>query len=410
MSLFKRTLAALITAVLIPMATLASNVTGTIALPNTALKLSNGTISMVLSDAFGKPTSAVQAGSFVIASSTVSCYTSTDGTVVGIPNPLVAPLAAAQAASGSLSGTYYVKITYYDASSHESLVSPVSTVLVSGPNNEIVITPPALRPASATGYKIYASTTLGSETLQATQSSFTSFTLTALTSGAAFPSTNNSVCSVTFNDILIPYGTTYRTNLVDANGSQIAGFPQSWYLAGTSYDLSTGYPIAPSSLQTRFPNPVLQNPSSNAQQSVGSPVTFNGYNVTAGSLTLPNNPSPPASAVGKTVIYTDNSGVAKICVNGVSCISITALSNGWSYSSPTVTLLTSTDRVVVGASTVGDFSAAPTYNGAIIGTNFIYATANSTSNTSVIGMGYNSALGVMELASDHTGAAGNRAH
>ena len=127
MSLFKRTLAALITAVLIPMATLASNVTGTIALPNTALKLSNGTISMVLSDAFGKPTSAVQAGSFVIASSTVSCYTSTDGTVVGIPNPLVAPLAAAQAASGSLSGTYYVKITYYDASAHESLVSPGGT-------------------------------------------------------------------------------------------------------------------------------------------------------------------------------------------------------------------------------------------------------------------------------------------
>lgn len=342
MSLFKRIVAVLLGASLGAGVATASNVTGTVALPNTSLRLANGTFSLTLNQ------SAIAAGTFSITASTVNCYTSSDGTVVGIPNSLASPTAAAQAAAGSLSGTYSVKVTYY-GSGVETLASPTRSVLVTGPNNSILVTAPTLHPATATGYKVYAGLTVGSETLQATTSGWGTTTLNALVSGAALPSSNTSVCSLAFNDTLIPTGTKYRVNLVDANGTQVAGFPQDWALYGSSVDVTNGYPIAPANLQTRFPNPILQNPSSNAQQSVSSPVTLNGYALTAGSLLLPNNAAPPATSAGRTVIYTDNSGVAKICQNGAACVNLLGSSGGWSLNGTDILESVITNSVVLGA-------------------------------------------------------------
>lgn len=311
-------------AMLIPMAVLAQTtfISGTIALPNTSLPLANGTLTLSLSDAFGKPTSAIIAGSFAIAGKTLTCATDSNGNVVSINNPLVPAIATAQAAAGSLSGTYYVAIDYYDSLGHRTLPSTPVAVLVSGPNNSILVQPPIVQPATANGYEIFLGTTPSNITLQLTVGGFVNETLNTLLSGTTPPVTNATVCALYFNDVLIPYGTTYKTNLLDSNGTQVAGFPQSWYLSGSSVSVSIQYPIAPSALQTRFPNPILQNPSNNSQQSVASPVTTNGYPLTSGALILPNNSNPPATTVGETIIYTNNLGATQICQNGAACAPI----------------------------------------------------------------------------------------
>jgi hypothetical protein len=122
---------------------------------------------------------------------------------------------------------------------------------------------------------------------------------------------------VTFNDTIIPTFTFYRVAATAADGSSVPGFPQNWYLAGTSVDVSNGYPLAAVGQQTRFPTPLLANPSSNAQQSVASPVTLNGYALTAGAILLPANASPPACTGTTSLIYTDNStGEIQFCQNG----------------------------------------------------------------------------------------------
>jgi hypothetical protein len=71
----------------------------------------------------------------------------------------------------------------------------------------------------------------------------------------------------------------------------------------------------------RFPTPLLANPSSNAQQSVASPVTLNGYPLAAGSILLANNSDPPTCAAGGVTIYSSGAGALTIC-EGVTAITV----------------------------------------------------------------------------------------
>ena len=72
----------------------ASNVTGTITTA-TGSPVSNGTLTFTLNQA------GIQPGVFNVVSSPISCYTSTNGAVVGVPNPVVAPAVTGSTASGS---------------------------------------------------------------------------------------------------------------------------------------------------------------------------------------------------------------------------------------------------------------------------------------------------------------------
>lgn len=198
----------------------------------------NGTLSFTLSQ------SAMSPGVGVLATTPVNCYTSNTGAIVGVPDPVVAPSVTASTASGSLpSGTYYVKIAYAGAGG-TSAASPESTVVLGG-TGTLTVANPVLQPAAATGYRVYISTTTGTETLQGTVTGWSSYQQSSTLTVGATPSTNSSTCAVAFSDELIPTTTWYQVNLVNSQGTQISGFPQNWCLfggSGGSVNVSLGWP------------------------------------------------------------------------------------------------------------------------------------------------------------------------
>lgn len=231
--------------------------------------VANGTFGFVLSQP------AILSGTASLVTSQVNCYTSTVGQVVGLPDPLALPILSTNTASGTLaSGTYYVKLTYFNASG-ETTAGPEGSVVLSALGT-VIIGSPVLQPASATGYKVYIGSSSGTETLQFSVSGFGQYQQTApLVSGAALPVSNTSVCSIAFSDTLVPTGTSYRVSLTNKNGSPIAGFPQTWCtyggLSGT-INISNGAPTGNCSTNGVFyPTPIYSN-----QQNGGGTQSING--------------------------------------------------------------------------------------------------------------------------------------
>lgn len=238
--------------------------------------VANGTLQLQLSQLVVSP------GSYTVAPQLVTCYTSTDGSVVGSANPLTTPTGTAQTGTGTLAaGVYFVKLTNYDsATSTETLAGPEAQFTLASAG-QIVINSPAVIPSGVTGYRVYIGTSSGTETLQGSALNNANYTqAAALTSGAALPSSNTTACVYFGNDAGIPSGTYYTATLTDANQNVISGFPKNWYLTSTSLDVSAIQPLGyPPSVS--FPAPVLTNPAQPYVQSIGSPISLNGYSVTA---------------------------------------------------------------------------------------------------------------------------------
>jgi hypothetical protein len=117
-----RWLCGLVVLVILAMATCAKANAGTIAgniQTATGAGVTNGTLGFTLSQ------SAVLSGTATLVTQTSSCYTSTGGTVVGLPDPLVLPSTSTNTASGTLpSGTYYVQLWYVNGAGTNSLAGP----------------------------------------------------------------------------------------------------------------------------------------------------------------------------------------------------------------------------------------------------------------------------------------------
>src|SRR6185312_8346918 len=247
---------------ILPSLSFAGSITGQITTA-TQGPIANGTLTLTLTQ------SAVLAGSSLVATTSVACYTDALGNVVGEPTPIVAPTVSTNTSSGTLAaGTYYVKFTYYDGSG-ESAPS-VEKVIILSSQGTLLTTPPVRQPASATGWKVYIGTSSGAETLQSTQVGFTSTyqQSSSLAAGSALPSSHTTVCKVVFNDQLIPSFTGYNVSFSSSSGSLVSGFPQRWYLQGGAsgtVNLSNGTPLY--SGVTQYPQAIVTNPAGNGQQS-----------------------------------------------------------------------------------------------------------------------------------------------
>lgn len=238
------------------------------------LTASNYTISFKLSQM------GFIAGTGVFITPTTFCATSTDGTVVGLPNPLV-PSVVTPAFSGSLPpANYYIKYAFYSNAGTITLVSPETVANLTGTGELFVAPPISGIPAGAVGMKVYIGTTSGSETLQGVTVGNTVYTQsTALVSGAAMPATNNTVCAQVANDAIWPVGTGYNVSLIDSSGNTLPGYPMMWQLLGpnTAINLANGLPYYHGVVT--YPVPILASPLNHSAQSISGPLSLTSYNL-----------------------------------------------------------------------------------------------------------------------------------
>jgi hypothetical protein len=254
----------------------AGTVTGQIQFASSGRGVPNGTLTFNLTQA------AIVAGQGTVVTSGVNCYTDALGNIVGLPNPLTAPSLSSNGSGSLPAGNYFVRTTWAN-SSGESVASPERSI-VTTLAGALVVQVPANPPANATQWKIYVSTATGTETLQSTQAApFVTYSQsTALVSGAALPAANTSTCSLRFNDELQPSYTGYNVTFTTTSGASIPGFPQKWYLAGGTVNVSNGTPLYSGTVV--YPQAVLTMPAGNALQSISGPLSLGGFKLSTSNV------------------------------------------------------------------------------------------------------------------------------
>lgn len=247
----------------------AGTLTGRFTLPNSTLPAAHATLTLRLSQAGIVP------GSSALVPSPVVCYTTADGAVTGLPDPVAPPALTASQGNGSLpAGAYFVEVTTYN-SSGESLPSPEAVAVLPAPG-ALAVAPPPLPPGAS--YAVYIGTSSGAETRQAIAGPAPYLQSAPLAAGVPPPSANTSPCQFTFNDAILPAPTYYIATLTDGSGDTYAGFPQDWYLTGTTADVSQIYPLA-TPLPIHFLTPIFANPATGVAQSLNSSLNLNGYSI-----------------------------------------------------------------------------------------------------------------------------------
>ena len=222
-----------------------------------------------------------------VVSSAVTCATSSDGSVVGIGNPLVKSVVGAMPGSGTLpAGKYYVTFTFYDFTGKETLKAPETLTQLTGTGRLSVAVPVNGIPTGAAGMRVYIGAASGTETLQGQTAGSANFLQSIpLLAGAALPATNTTACGIVANDALWPTGTGYNVALTDSSGNSLPGYPMMWQLMGpgTTINLSSGLPYYNGIVM--FPTPILASPLNHGTQSISGPLNLGVYGLTAGSVT-----------------------------------------------------------------------------------------------------------------------------
>jgi len=314
--------------ILSSVASFAGTVSGTLMGPS-GLPVKNGVLGFTLQQA------GLAIGSGGIAALSANCYTSSDGTVVGLPNPLAPPTIAVNYGSGTLpGGTYYVETAYYTTMSTATLPSPEATMLLTSSGSFSVAAPAGGVPPGAAGFIVYVSTTSGGESAQGeTATSSGSFVqnVPLVGTGATPVGANNTVCSIAFNDTIIPY-TGYTVSLLSSSGNAYPGWPQAWQLNGGpngTVNLSNGAPLWNGTVI--YPMPVLSQPLNHGPQSIAGPLNMTGYDVVnAGAVGV--GTSTPAWPVDVENGYI-NTNLGYLVAGGAGSMGQCLVSNG-SYFGP----------------------------------------------------------------------------
>jgi hypothetical protein len=301
-------------------------VSGTLMGPS-GLPVKNGTLK------FGLQQAGLIVGSGSVVPTTASCYTSTDGSVVGLPNPLTLPSVSITYGSGTMAaGTYYVMFTFYDAAFNRTLASPELQVQLTG-TGSLIIAPPATFPANATGITVFVGTVSGAETGQGNTVGPTQvFTQneTPVVMPTLLPAVNASPCTIAFNDTIIPYS-GYNVSLLSSSGNAYPGWPQSWQLNGGlngTVNISNGAPLWNGTVI--YPQPILAQPLNHGPQSIAGPLNMTGYNLlNVGDLGI--GTSTPAWPIDVENGYI-NSNLGYLVNGGAGTTGQCLVSNGSSFS------------------------------------------------------------------------------
>jgi hypothetical protein len=261
------------------------------------------------------------------------CATSTNGAVVGVPNPLAAPPVTTGFTGTLPAANYFVKVAFYDATGNVTLVSPERQIALGSTGRLIIAAPVGGMPAGAVGQRVYISTSTNAETLQGSSTGSASYIQSIpLVTGANPSATNTTICKQIANDAIWPSGTGYTVALTDPSGNTIPGYPMQWQLMGpnTTINLSNGLPYYHGVVY--FPTPILASPLNNALQSIAGPLSLSGYNlIQVGAIGLCT--SLPAWGVddeceGDNAIINANGGYL---YNGLAPLNHLLVGNGTAY-------------------------------------------------------------------------------
>lgn len=216
----------------------------------------------------------------VVVSAPVTCATTVDGTMVGVLNPLQPPQLSTSFSGTLAAGNYFVQVAWYDAAGHLTLPGTEVKKQLTATGSLTVSLPANGKPQNAVGMKVYIGSSSGGETLQGTTTGTAAYTQSsALTSGAAVPTTNNTLCQVAANDAAWPTGTGYRVTINSSNGTVMPGFPSQWQLLGpgTTINVSNGLPLYNGNVT--YPIPILARPYNHVEQSISGPLSLTHYNL-----------------------------------------------------------------------------------------------------------------------------------
>jgi hypothetical protein len=238
------------------------------------------------------PLYAQNGASGLIVNNAVNCATSNDGTMVGIGNPLAAPITATVFSGTLPAGTYYVEFSFYDFLGHETLASPEGSIVL-GSSGGITVNPPTSGiPAGAAGMRIYIGVTSGSETLQGASAGDGSFTQSVplnLTSSSP-PPVNSTLCMIVSNGAVWPVGTGYNVSVADSSGNTFPGYPMEWQLAtpGVQINVSNGLPYYHGVVM--YPTPLLASPLNHSTQSMAGSFSTGSYPIYTGGIVAGGQP------------------------------------------------------------------------------------------------------------------------
>jgi hypothetical protein len=253
----------------------AGTVSGVILGPS-GLPIKNGTLTFTLQQA------GLMVGSGSVVPTSASCSTSTDGSVVGVPNPLSLPSTSILYGSGTMAaGIYYVAYVFYDSQSNRTLGSPELQVQLTS-TGSLIIAPPASFPANAAGMTVYVGTVSGAETGQGNTVGPTQVfdqSETPVSTSYSVPTSNATVCSMAFNDTIIPYS-GYNVSLISSSGNAYPGWPQAWQLNGGlngTVNVSNGAPLWNGTII--YPQPIMAQPLNHGPQSISGPLNLSGYDL-----------------------------------------------------------------------------------------------------------------------------------
>jgi len=263
-----------------------------------------------------------------------------------MPNPLQIPTTAASYGSGTLpGGTYYVEYTWY-GNNYETLPSPEFQVLLTGTGQFTFAPPSGGIPANATGMKVYVGLAHGGEVAQSQTigtASYTQSSPVVLGAGGP-PSINDSVCSIAFNDTIIPYS-GYNVSLTSSTGNAYPGWPQAWQLNGGlsgTVNVSQGAPLWNGVVI--YPAPVLQQPLNHGPQSISGSLNMTGYPIVNLSMLGVGTATPTYPIDVENGLINTNLGFAIggtapnghfLCGNGTAYVDSSVLcNNGGSSGQP----------------------------------------------------------------------------
>jgi hypothetical protein len=250
-------------------------VTGILQGPS-GLPVKNGTLAFNLQQA------GLIAGSGSVVPTTASCYTSTDGSVVGVPNPLTLPVTSIAYGSGTMAaGVYIVVYTFLDNAGNRTLPSPELEVQLTS-TGSLIVSPPASFPANAAGITVFVGTVSGAETGQGNTVGPTQVfnqNETPVSTPTTLPTTNTTPCNIAFNDTIIPYS-GYNVSLLSSSGNAYPGWPQAWQLNGGLsgiVNISNGAPLWNGTVV--YPQPLMSQPLHHGPQSISGLLDMSGYKI-----------------------------------------------------------------------------------------------------------------------------------